>query len=72
VNQMGTRTRERGAGAEEDGHRREHLPAYVHLFTEPATTTPPPYSEHRPATLMSSPPWSSSCDGSAMSRHVAR
>jgi hypothetical protein len=26
VNQLGTRTRGRGAGAEEDDHRREHLP----------------------------------------------
>jgi hypothetical protein len=47
-------------------------PASVHPFTEPATTTPPPHREHRPATLFSSPPWSPSCDGSATLRHLAR
>jgi hypothetical protein len=31
-------------------------PASVHPFTKPATTTPPPHREHRPATLFSSPP----------------
>jgi hypothetical protein len=68
------------AGDEDPGNEEPELrrtatgvntyPTYVHLFTEPATTTPPPYREHRPATLMSSPPWSSSCDGSATSRCV--
>jgi hypothetical protein len=46
-------------------------PAYVHLSTEPATTPSPPHREHRPATLISSPLWSSSCVGSATLRRVA-
>jgi hypothetical protein len=51
-------------------HRPEH---HRHATDDPkpATTTPPPHREHRPANLFSSPPWSSSCDGSATSRRVA-
>jgi hypothetical protein len=65
------------AGDEEPGTRRtttgvNTYPAYVHLSTEPATTTPPPHREHRPATLISSLLWSSSCDESSTSRRVTR
>jgi hypothetical protein len=42
-------------------HRPEHR---RHATDRPATTTPSPHREHRPATLLSSPPWTSSCDGS--------
>jgi hypothetical protein len=73
------RSRERGAGARtgaaRDVRRREHLLHRERLHRskhhrhatddpKPATTTPPPHREHRPATLLSSPPWSSSCVGS--------
>jgi hypothetical protein len=79
----GVRSRERGAGAEEDDrrrghlHRRERLHRPEHLrhatvYPEPTTTTPPPHREHRPANLFSPPPWSLSCDESATSRRVAR
>jgi hypothetical protein len=69
------RGRELGAGARTgaagDVRRREHLhrrerlhrPEHRRHATDdpkPATTTPPPNREHRPATLLSSAPWSSS------------
>jgi hypothetical protein len=44
VNQLGTRTRERGAGAEEDDHRREHLPRLrtpLHRAGHDYTAAPP-------------------------------
>jgi hypothetical protein len=47
-------------------HRRERLnrPEHRrHATDRPATTTPSPHREHRPATLLSSPPWTSSCNG---------
>jgi hypothetical protein len=74
------RSRERGVGARTgaagDVRRREHLlhrerlhrpEHHRHATDDPklATTTPPPHREHRPATLLSSPPWSSSCVESA-------
>jgi hypothetical protein len=64
------------AGDEEPEPRRtttgvNTYPVCVHLSIEPATTPSPPHREHRPATLISSPPCSSSCDGSATSRRVA-
>jgi hypothetical protein len=52
-------------------HRPEHL-RHATVYPEPATTTPPPHREHRPANLFSPPPWSRSCDESATSRRVAR
>jgi hypothetical protein len=74
------RSRERGAGARTgavgDVRRREHLLHWERLHCpehhrhatddpKPATTTPPPHREHRPATLLPSPPWSFSCVSSA-------
>jgi hypothetical protein len=44
ANQLGTRTRERGAGAEEDDHRREHLPCLctpLHRAGHDYTAAPP-------------------------------
>jgi hypothetical protein len=71
------------AGAEGEDHRRGQLHHRERLhrpehhrhttdYPEPATTTPPPHREHRPANLISPPPWSLSFDESAMSRRVAR
>jgi hypothetical protein len=45
--------------------------AYVNLFTEPATTTPPPHREHNCVALFFPTPWSLSCDAPATSRRVA-
>jgi hypothetical protein len=44
VNQLGTRTRERGTGAEEDDRRREHLPRQrtpLHRADHDYTAAPP-------------------------------
>jgi hypothetical protein len=81
----GTGSEEPGAraGAEGKDHRRRqlhhreclHRPEHHRHTTDdpkPATTTPPPHREHRPANLISPPPWSSSCGESVTSRRVAR
>jgi hypothetical protein len=83
--ERGTGSEEPGAraGAEGKDHRRRqlhhreclHRPEHHRHTTDdpkPATTTPPPHREHRPANLISPPPWSSSCGESVTSRRVAR
>jgi hypothetical protein len=82
--ERGAGSEEPGArtGAEGDGRWREPLLHRERLHRlehhrhatdnpKPATTTPPPHREHRPANLSSPPPWSRSCDESATSRRVA-
>jgi hypothetical protein len=67
VGRRGSRPRR---GREPERSRDTYITGNAYLATpppvlDPATTTPPPHREHRPAALLSSPPWSSSCVGSA-------